>query len=100
MEENNNVPVEKGKNGIGNAGFVCGLLGFILMISPLFKIWTSAGLLGVVVIVSWILCILAFIFSLIGVIKRNVKKTLAIIGLILSLAGPIFWFIYISAQVN
>ena len=84
MEENN-VPMEKGKNGIGTAGFVCGLIGFIFSFIPVLNI------------VGWILCVLGFIFSLIGVIKKNVKKGLAIAGLILSCAGPIIALIIVGA---
>lgn len=88
MEENNNVPVEKGKNGIGTAGFVCGLIGCVFSFIPVLNI------------VGWILCVLGFIFSLIGVIKKNVKKGLAIAGLILSCAGPVIGLIIIGGAAS
>ena len=59
--------MEKKSNGLGTAGFVLALLGVIFCWLP---------------IVNWILWLLGFIFSLIGVFKQ--PKGLAITGLILS----------------
>ncbi len=59
--------MEKKSNGLGTAGFVLALLGVIFCWLP---------------ILNWILWLLGFIFSLIGVFKQ--PKGLAITGLVLS----------------
>ena len=61
--------MEKRNNGLGTAGFVCALVGAVFCWVP---------------ILNWIMLTLGLIFSLIGVIKKNVKKGLAIAGLIIS----------------
>ncbi|MBQ4355669.1 MAG: hypothetical protein II757_03295 [Bacteroidales bacterium] len=73
MEENTNTPVQLEKNGIGTAGFICALIGLCLFWIPI------AG-----PIIGWILGTLGLIFSIIGVVKKNRKKGLAIAGLIIS----------------
>ncbi len=73
MEENTQI-VEKQSNGLGTAGFVLALLSLIFCWVPFLNV---------------ILCLLGFIFSLIGVCKKNVKKGLAITGLILSIIAAI-----------
>lgn len=55
---------------MGVAGFVLALLGLIFCWVP---------------VLDWILWLLGFIFSLVGVCKRNAVKGLAITGLVLSL---------------
>ena len=67
--------MEKKSNGLGTAGFVLALVGFIL------------GIIPVLNFVGWICLVLGFIFSLIGVFKQ--PKGLAIAGLIISLIYPI-----------
>lgn len=73
MEENATLPVEKRKNGIGTAGFVCSLIALCICWVPI--IGQTLG---------WILNTLGLIFSIIGVAKRNVQKGLAIAGLIIA----------------
>jgi membrane-bound ClpP family serine protease len=71
MAENTN------KNGLGVAGFVVALVGFLLTLVPLIRV------------VGAIICIIGFILALIAVFKK--PRILAIIGIALSIAG---WVIY------
>lgn len=66
------IIVQKKTNGLGTAGFVLALL------SLLFS-WTP--------VVNWILWVLGFIFSLIGIFKS--PRGLAIAGLVISCIGLI-----------
>lgn len=82
MEENVKpqvVIVEKKGNGMGTAGFVLALIGFILSLIP------------VVNFISWLPWLLGLIFSIIGIFKP--KKGLAIAGLIISLLWVISFFV-------
>lgn len=73
MAENTN------KNGLAVAGFVVALIGVILSWIPLVNVF------GV------ILCAVGFILALIGAFKK--PRTLAIIGMILAVAGGIIYYI-------
>lgn len=66
------IIVQKKRNGLGTAGFVLALL------SLLFS-WTP--------VVNWILWVLGFIFSFIGIFKS--PRGLAIAGLVISCIGLI-----------
>ena len=61
------VPEKRGAHGCSIAGFVCGLLGLIFC-------WTYIGLLAIP----------GLILSIVGVARRNVKKGLALTGLIIN----------------
>lgn len=74
------VVVEKKGNGLGTAGFILALLGLIFCWVP---------------ILDWILWILGFIFSLIGVFRP--KRGLAIAGLVISLIGVIAILVILGA---
>ena len=67
------------KNGLGVAGFVVALVGFLLCLIPLVRI------------VGAIICAIGFILALIAVFKK--PRTLAIIGLLLAIAGCIIYYI-------
>lgn len=67
------------KNGLGVAGFVVALIGLILSWIPLVNVF------GV------ILCGIGFILALIGAFKK--PRTLAIIGIIMAIAGCIIYYI-------
>ena len=73
MAENTN------KNGLGIAAFVVALIGFLLTLVPLIRV------------VGAIICGIAFILALIGVFKK--PRTMAIIGLVLSIAGCVIYYI-------
>lgn len=73
MDEYTRV-IEKKSNGLGTAGFILALIGLIFCWVPF---------------LDAILCFLGFLFSLIGVCKRNATKGLAIAGLILSIIDAI-----------
>lgn len=73
MAENTN------KNGLAVAGFVVALIGLVLSWIPLVNVF------GV------ILCAVGFILALIGAFKK--PRTLAIIGMILAIAGGIIYYI-------
>ena len=69
------------KNGLGLAGMVISIIGFVLSIIPLVNI------------VGIFVAVLGGIFSLIGVFKQ--PRTLAIVGLVLSvLSAVIFFWMY------
>lgn len=61
------VPERRGAHGCSIAGFVCGLLGLIFC-------WTYIGLLAIP----------GLILGIVGVARRNVKKGLALTGLIIN----------------
>lgn len=61
------VPEKRGAHGCSIAGFVCGLLGLIFC-------WTYIGLLAIP----------GLILGIVGVARRNVKKGLALTGLIIN----------------
>ncbi|MCQ2263172.1 MAG: hypothetical protein MJZ70_02710 [Bacteroidales bacterium] len=86
MEENVTLPVEKRPNGIGTAGFVCGLIGLCLCWIPV-----------VGQIIGWILSTLGLIFSIIGIAKKNAKKGLSIAGLIISCITILILIIVVAA---
>jgi len=67
------------KNGLGVAGFVVALVGFLLCLIPLIRI------------VGAIVCAIGFILALIAVFKK--PRTLAIIGLLLAIAGCVIYYI-------
>ena len=68
-------------NGLGVAGMVISIIGFVLSIIPLVNI------------VGIFVAVLGGIFSLIGVFKQ--PRTLAIVGLVLSvLSAVIFFWMY------
>ena len=71
--------MENNKNGLGVAGFVVALIGFLLTLIPLIRV------------VGVIICAVGFILSLIGVFKK--PRTLSIIGIVLALAGCIIYWI-------
>ena len=73
MAENTN------KNGLGVAGFVVALIGAILSWIPLVNVF------GV------ILCAVGFILALIAVFKK--PRALAIVGMILAVAGCVIYYI-------
>lgn len=64
-------------NGIGIAGFVCGLIAFLISLLP------GTGLIFV-----WFPALAGLILSIIGITKR--PRGLAIAGLIFSILAPIF----------
>ena len=73
MAENTN------KNGLGVAAFVVALIGFLLTLVPLIRV------------IGAIICGIAFILALIGVFKK--PRLLAIIGLVLSIAGCVIYYV-------
>ena len=73
MAENTN------KNGLGVAGFVVALVGFLLTLIPLIRI------------VGAIVCLVGFILALIAVFKK--PRGLAIVGIILAIAGCVIYYI-------
>lgn len=73
MEENYPI-ADKRSNSAGTAGFVLSLIGLILCWVP---------------ILNLILFILGFIFSIVGLCKKNAQKGLAIAGLILAIISAI-----------
>ncbi len=81
-------PVEKGKNGLGLAGFIIALVGLILSWIP------------IVNIVAAILLTVSFVLALIGLITGIVKKKklgLAIAGLIITFVGyTLFYSVYLG----
>ena len=79
MEEN--ITVQKGKNGLGIAGFILALIGLILSWIPVVNIF------GIV------LCGIGFLLSLIGLFLKNKKKGLAIVGLLFSIAGVVLFYL-------
>ena len=79
MEEN--IVVQKGKNGLGIAGFILSLIGLILSWIPVVNIF------GIV------LCGIGFLLSLIGLFLKNKKKGLAIVGLLFSIAGVVLFYL-------
>jgi hypothetical protein len=79
MEEN--ITVQKGKNGLGIAGFIIALIGLILSWIPVVNIF------GIV------LCGIGFLLSLIGLFLKNKKKGLAIVGLLFSIAGMVLFYL-------
>jgi hypothetical protein len=72
--------VEKKSNGIGTAGFVLALISLFF---------------GWIPVLGWIMWILGFIFSFIGIFK--VPRGLAIAGLVISLIGIIFLLVVFAA---
>ena len=72
-----NQAAPKKSNGIGIAGFVLALIALFL---------------GWVPVLGWILGILGFVFSFIGVFKK--PKGLAIAGLIIATIGFGFWLLF------
>ncbi len=79
MEEN--ITVQKGKNGLGIAGFILSLIGLILSWIPVVNIF------GIV------LCGIGFLLSLIGLFLKNKKKGLAVVGLIFSIVGCVLFYL-------
>ena len=67
------------KNGLGVAGFVVALVGFLLTLVPLIRV------------VGAIICIVGFILALIAVFKK--PRVLAIIGIALAIAGCVIYWI-------
>ena len=74
------APVKK--NGMAVAGFVLGLISLVFCWVP---------------VLNWICGLLAFIFSLIGVIGKKPKKGFAIAGLILSCIVWVVAFLVVGA---
>lgn len=72
--------VVKQKNGVGTAGFVLALIGLVFCWVP---------------ILNWILGVLGFILSFVGVFRK--PKGLAIAGLIISLLAVITIIILLVA---
>ena len=79
MEES--ITLQKGKNGLGIAGFILALIGLILSWIPVVNIF------GI------ILCGIGFLLSLIGLFLKNKKKGLAIVGLLFSIAGVVLFYL-------
>jgi len=76
-----NITVQKGKNGLGIAGFILSLIGLILSWIPLVNIF------GIV------LCGIGFLLSFIGLFLKNKKKGLAVVGLLFSIAGCVLFYL-------
>ena len=74
------------KNGLGVAGFVVALVGFLLCLVPLIRI------------VGAIVCAIGFILALIAVFKK--PRTMAIIGLLLAIAGCVIYYIKYSQAMH
>jgi hypothetical protein len=72
--------IERRSNGIGTAGFVLALIAFILCWVP---------------VVDWILWVLGFVFSFVGIFRR--PRGLAIAGFVISLIGLIVLIVVIGA---
>lgn len=89
MEEATEFPVAKRSNGIGTAGFVCSLIALCICWIPI-----------VGQILGWILNTLGLIFSIVGVAKKNVKKGLAIAGLIIACVTILILIIVAVAAVG
>jgi len=81
MEET--LAVQKGKNGLGIAGFILSLIGLVICWVPILNI------------VSLVLCGLGFLLAFIGLFLKNKKKGLAIVGVLFGIAGcVIFYLVY------
>ena len=73
-----NSSIKPKKNGLGLAGMIISIIGFIFSVIPLvnlFGIWIAA---------------LGGIFSLIGAFKQ--PRTMAIVGLVLSILSAVVFF--------
>ena len=66
-------------NGLGTAGFICALLALILCWAP---------------VLDWILWVLGFVFSIIGLFKA--PRGLAIAGFIISIIGIIILLVLVA----
>lgn len=73
------VPERRGAHGCSIAGFVCGLLGLIFC-------WTYIGLLAIP----------GLILGIVGVARRNVKKGMALAGLIINAVELLADFVVIA----
>lgn len=73
------VPEKRGAHGCSIAGFVCGLLGLIFC-------WTYIGLLAIP----------GLILGIVGVARRNVKKGMALAGLIINAVELLADFVVIA----
>lgn len=71
------------KNGIGKAGMIVSIVGFVLSFIPIINI------------LGFVVALVGGVLSLIGVFKQ--PRKLAIIGLILSALGPLMYLMVISA---
>ena len=67
------------KNGLGVAGFVVALVGFLLTLVPVIRI------------VGAIICLIGLILAVIAVFKK--PRGLAIVGIILAIAGCVIYYI-------
>ena len=79
MEEN--ITVQKGKNGLGIARFILSLIGLIMSWIPLVNI------------VGIVLCGIGFLLSFIGLFLKNKKKGLAIVGVLFGIAGCVLFYL-------
>ena len=71
------------KNGLGVAGFVIALIGFIFSWIPLINVFSI-----------W-LCWVGLVLSLVAVFLKNKKKGLAIAGIVLGVVGiALYYLVY------
>lgn len=77
--------VQKSANGLGIAGFILSLIGVIFSWIPV------ANIFGVV------LCGLGFFLCFVGLFLRNRRKDLAVVGLLLAIAGIVVFYLEWSA---
>ncbi len=80
----------KSNNGIGTAGFVLALIAIFMGI--------FIGWIPILNFIVWFVWFLGLVFSFIGVFKK--PKTLAIIGLVISLIGIILTIFVFSALIS
>ena len=87
--------MEKRKNGLGIAGFIFALIGFLVCLLSLIP------LLGTIIaLVGLVFCGIGFLLSFIGVFLKNRKKGLAIVGILLAIAGYAFYFTMLTAYMG
>lgn len=86
-----NQPVyqQSPSNGMGTAGFVCGLIGLVFSIIPLIGI------------VAWPLVIIGIVLSAVGMSHANrgraTNKGLATAGLVVSVIGLVICILWVAA---
>jgi hypothetical protein len=77
------------KNGMGTAGFVCGLIGLVFSFIP------------VIGIIAWPLVIIGIVLSAIGMNYANqgqaTNRGLAVAGLVVSVIGLVMCILWVAA---
>jgi hypothetical protein len=86
MEEN--IIIQKRKNGLGIAGFILALIGLVICWVPILNI------------VSLVLCGLGFLLAFIGLFLKNRKKGLAVVGVLFGIAGCVIFYLVYAGLAN